>query len=118
MRNDAVVVSDLWFRYLGGRDYALRGISFELKEGEWLLVLGPTGSEKSTLLLIIPRFVPGELKGEVSVFGVNLAKVGVADMASIAAIVLQDPEAQVMAFTVEEEGRLPWRTYQYREMRG
>jgi len=85
----------------------LKGISFSLEEGEWLLVLGPTGSGKSTLLLtlngIIPCFIPGELEGEVRVFGLDPAKVGVAEMARVAAIVLQDPEAQVIAFTVEEE---------------
>jgi len=105
--NEAVEVSDLWFRYLGGRSFVLKGISFSLEEGEWLLVLGPTGSGKSTLLLtlngIIPCFIPGELEGEVRVFGLDPAKVGVAEMARVAAIVLQDPEAQVIAFTVEEE---------------
>jgi len=107
VRNEAVKVSDLWFRYLGGKDFVLRGVNFSLEEGEWLLVLGPTGSGKSTLLLtlngIIPCFIPGELKGEVKVFGRDPAKVGVAKMAQVAAIVLQDPEAQVIAFTVEEE---------------
>lgn len=46
---------DVWFRYPDtGRD-VLRGLSFTIREGEAVAIVGPTGSGKSTLVSLIPR---------------------------------------------------------------
>lgn len=103
----AVEVEDLYFTYLGSRRPSLRGVSFTLDEGETLLIVGPSGAGKSTLIMtlngVIPSVVAGELKGGVKVFGMNPAEEGVAEMAKYVAYVFQDPESQIIAFTVEEE---------------
>jgi len=103
----AIEVENLYFRYLGEEEPALKDVSFSLDRGEALLILGATGSGKTTLVLtingIIPNVIPGELKGTVRVFGMNPAEEGVARMARHVAYVFQDPEAQVVAFTVEDE---------------
>jgi len=103
----AVEVENLYFRYLGEEEPALKDVSFSLDKGEALLILGATGSGKTTLVLtingIIPNVIPGELRGSVRVFGMNPAEEGVARMARHVAYVFQDPEAQVVAFTVEDE---------------
>jgi len=103
----AVEVKDLYFTYLGSHRPSLRRVSFTLDEGETLLIVGPSGAGKSTLIMtlngVIPSVVAGELKGSVKVFGKNPAEEGVAEMAKYVAYVFQDPESQIIAFTVEEE---------------
>lgn len=44
------------FRYAGARDFALRGVSFKASKGETVAIIGSTGSGKSTLVRMIPRF--------------------------------------------------------------
>lgn len=59
--------------------WALRGVSFELKEGEWLGVVGANGSGKTTLLKIIAGITPAT-KGSVDVRGriATILQLGVA----------------------------------------
>ncbi len=51
-----VVFENVGFRYHGAEQSALKGISFEAKPGETTAIIGSTGSGKSTLVNLIPRF--------------------------------------------------------------
>jgi ATP-binding cassette subfamily B protein len=59
------------FRYPGAEEPALENISFEAKPGEVTAIIGGTGSGKSTLVNLIPRFYDVE-KGSVLVDGVDV----------------------------------------------
>ena len=48
-----VRVEDVYFRYLGAEDYALRGVNLEIRRGEAVGLVGPSGSGKSTLVDLI-----------------------------------------------------------------
>ena len=48
--------SDVRFRYAGGEQEILRGVSFTVEPGQLVALLGTTGSGKSTLINLIPRF--------------------------------------------------------------
>lgn len=59
------------FAYKGAGNDALRNVSFEVKEGETIGIIGPTGSGKSTLISLIPRFYDVS-DGEITVEGINV----------------------------------------------
>lgn len=59
------------FKYPDAEEYLLRNISFKVKKGETVAFIGSTGSGKSTLINLIPRFYD-VTDGEVLVDGVNV----------------------------------------------
>jgi ATP-binding cassette subfamily B protein len=59
------------FKYPGGADYVLQNISFTAKQGETVAFIGSTGSGKTSLVNLIPRFYD-PTEGEVLVNGVNV----------------------------------------------
>ena len=59
------------FKYPDGEDYVLKGISFKANKGETIAFIGSTGSGKSTLINLIPRFYDAT-EGEVLVDGENV----------------------------------------------
>jgi ATP-binding cassette subfamily B protein len=59
------------FRYPGASDYVLQDISFTAKKGETLAFIGSTGSGKSTLISLIPRFYD-TTEGDILVDGINV----------------------------------------------
>lgn len=61
----------VYFRYPDSEEYTLRDISFSLKPGQTTAIIGPTGSGKSTLIQLIPRFYDvGE--GSITLDGVDI----------------------------------------------
>ncbi|MBR6792165.1 MAG: ABC transporter ATP-binding protein, partial [Ruminococcus sp.] len=69
--NVAVEFDDVSFSYNSSGEYALEHISFTAEKGETIGIIGGTGSGKSTLVNLIPRFYDCTL-GSVSVNGVNV----------------------------------------------
>ncbi len=65
-----IQVENLCFRYPGTSDLVLKEISFKLKKGEKLGIVGRTGSGKTTLISVLLRLYPFE-KGVVLINGVN-----------------------------------------------
>ena len=59
------------FKYPDGEEYVLKDISFKAKKGEVVAFIGSTGSGKSTLINLIPRFYE-VTAGEVLVDGINV----------------------------------------------
>ena len=59
------------FKYPDGDEYVLKDISFTAKKGETVAIIGSTGSGKTTLINLIPRFYD-VTEGEVLVDGINV----------------------------------------------
>lgn len=59
------------FKYPGANEYVLRNISFKAEPGETIAFIGSTGSGKSTLINLIPRFYDAT-EGEVLINGENI----------------------------------------------
>jgi energy-coupling factor transporter ATP-binding protein EcfA2 len=100
-------ITNLSFTYPGAEQPALREINFAVKAGEFLGITGPAGAGKSTLVLclngIIPYFQNGNLTGRVCINGQDTLQMSCAEIAHRIGSVFQDPEAQIVAPTVEDE---------------
>jgi len=62
---------DVSFKYADADEYMLKNISFVAKQGETVAIIGSTGSGKSSLLSLIPRFYD-VTEGEVLIDGINV----------------------------------------------
>lgn len=66
-----VEFKDVSFKYPDSQEYYLRNISFTANTGDTIAIIGSTGSGKSTLINLIPRFFDAT-EGEVLVDGINV----------------------------------------------
>ncbi|RKH70214.1 ABC transporter ATP-binding protein [Corallococcus aberystwythensis] len=94
-----IELRDVRFRYAGSEREILRGVSVTLEPGQLVAVLGTTGSGKSTLINLLPRFydVTG---GAVLLDGQDVRDVTLASLRSQIGVVLQD--ALLFSGTVRE----------------
>jgi energy-coupling factor transport system ATP-binding protein len=85
----------------------LEGLTFTIEEGEMVLVIGSTGTGKSSLLRLVNGLVPhhtgGILAGDVSVDGISTQLVRPGELAHLIGIVGQNPSTGFVTDTVEEE---------------
>jgi len=84
-----VVFADVHFRYPGGEREILRGVSFAIEPGQTVAILGTTGSGKSTLMNLLPRFYD-MTGGAVTVDGHDVRHVTLASLRGQIGIVLQE----------------------------
>ncbi len=100
-------INDLRFRYRGAKEPALDGVSLELRQGEFLAVMGPSEAGKSTLCAalngLIPHYHKGKFEGSVVVFGRDTRQFTVSEMAQDVGLVFQDFEGQLFSTNVELE---------------
>lgn len=85
----------------------LSPLSLEIKAGDAVLVTGPSGCGKSTLARcltgLIPHLYRGELSGEVRIDDMPTAQTPLWQLAERAGMVFQNPAAQMLTTSVEEE---------------
>ncbi|HEV8516922.1 MAG TPA: ABC transporter ATP-binding protein [Candidatus Limnocylindrales bacterium] len=102
-----VELDGLTFRYRRASEPAIRDVSLAIGPGEILLVAGPSGGGKSTLVRaingLIPHAYPGELRGSVRIEGRPTTDLRLRDIALSVGTVLQDPAKQILGATVETE---------------
>lgn len=101
-RAPAVSFEDVSFSYDGSDRYALHGVSVDVLKGETIGVIGGTGSGKSTLVNLIPRFYDAT-KGEIKVFGHDVRGYSFAQLRGMIGMVPQ--RAVLFSGTVRENMR-------------
>lgn len=96
-----IAVSDLCYRYPDGTA-ALNGVSFTVRRGERVALLGPTGSGKSTLLQHLNGLLlPGS--GVVAIDGMVVSPSTLRDVRRRVGLVFQDPNDQLFLPTLLED---------------
>jgi energy-coupling factor transporter ATP-binding protein EcfA2 len=105
--HELIKFENVWFTYAGADSPALRGVSFSVRSGEFILLSGPSGCGKSTLLRcmngLIPHFHEGDLSGTVRVAGVDTRTTNVYQLAQVVGLVFPDPESQLVALEVQDD---------------
>ena len=79
---------NVWFAY-SGVDYVLKNISFEIKPGETLAIVGSTGSGKTSTISILNRLYEIQ-KGSIEIDGINTRDLDLQYLRDRMAVVLQD----------------------------
>lgn len=106
MNKPPIIFSDVSFEYPIAEEQSVRalsGLSFSIKEGEFVGIIGHNGSGKSTLAKLMNGLLT-PTKGKVEVFGVDTKDTkAMHKMRSNVGVVFQNPDNQLVASTVEED---------------
>ena len=94
-----ITFEDVHFRYPGADQEVLQGVSFEVKPGEFVAILGMTGSGKSTIMNLIPRFYD-VTAGSVRIDGHDVRRLKLDSLRSHLGIVFQ--ETTLFSGTIRE----------------
>lgn len=103
----AATVRGLRFTYGGASTPALDGVDLDVAGREILLLEGPSGEGKSTLLRalcgLVPHFHGGRFEGSVTVAGHDTVRTDPARICRMAGMVFQDPEGQAVLGSVDRD---------------
>ncbi|MFJ9152993.1 ABC transporter ATP-binding protein [Streptomyces sp. NPDC102270] len=98
---------DVSVMYDGAPEPTVQGVDFEVPEGELVLLVGPSGVGKSTILGavsgLVPHFTGGTLRGRVTVAGRDTRTHKPRELADVVGTVGQDPLSHFVTDTVEDE---------------
>ena len=83
-------------------DYILKDVTFHVKQGEWLSIVGHNGSGKSTMIRLIDGLLEAE-SGEIIIDGDKLTLENVWEKRRHIGMVFQNPDNQFVGATVEDD---------------
>lgn len=98
-----IEVKNLSYRYdHKSEDYILKDVSFHVKQGEWLSIVGHNGSGKSTTVRLIDGLLEAE-SGDIIISGDKLTADNVWEKRRQVGMVFQNPDNQFVGATVEDD---------------
>ena len=98
-----IEVKDLKYKYNeADTTYTLNGVSFHVKQGEWLSIIGHNGSGKSTTVRLIDGLLEAE-SGDIIIAGDKLTVDNVWEKRRQIGMVFQNPDNQFVGATVEDD---------------
>jgi energy-coupling factor transporter ATPase len=104
---NVIKTDSLTYTYPGSSKPSIKDASIQIQNGEFVLITGPSGCGKTTLCRclngLIPHFYQGELKGSITVAGLNVVDQQIYELAKHVGFVFQNPENQLFALSVEKD---------------
>ncbi|HFI0804058.1 energy-coupling factor ABC transporter ATP-binding protein [Streptococcus suis] len=98
-----IEVKNLKYKYnQEDEQYTLNDVSFHVKQGEWLSIIGHNGSGKSTTVRLIDGLLEAE-SGDIYIDGDALTVDNVWDKRRLIGMVFQNPDNQFVGATVEDD---------------
>ncbi|MCM3728593.1 energy-coupling factor ABC transporter ATP-binding protein [Neobacillus cucumis] len=102
MKKSIVSLKGVSFQYDTQERYALKNVSFDIYEGEWLAIVGHNGSGKSTMAKLLNGLqFPQE--GEITISNVMLNEETIWDVRKKVGMVFQNPDNQFVGTTVQDD---------------
>jgi len=86
--NNEIVFDDVWMKY-DSSNWILKGVSFKLKKGKNIAIVGRTGEGKTTLVNVLLRFYDYQ-KGSIKIDGIELKDISFNSLRRIIGMVWQD----------------------------
>ncbi|VEU70171.1 ABC transporter ATP-binding protein [Mycoplasmopsis glycophila] len=81
---------NVYFKYLPeSRDYQLKNATFQVKKGQTVAIVGPTGAGKTTIISLLSKYYDYQL-GNIKIDGMELKNIKTSDLRDNLTIVLQD----------------------------
>jgi cobalt transport protein ATP-binding subunit len=108
-----IIVDTVSYTYPSGVD-ALRDVSLQIKDGEFVAIMGENGAGKTTLVKHFNGILK-PTKGEVTINGSSTKKASVAELSKNVGLVFQNPDHQLFCETVEDEVAFGMRNFGFDE---
>ncbi len=107
LERGSIKVDLLRFKYKDSLTNIFNSLNFKIEKGEFVGLMGRTGSGKTTSMMLlnglIPHFIEGEFEGNVYSNSMNTLRYRIQTMSRFVGLVLQDPETQIFGITVERD---------------
>ena len=93
-----IEIKDVYYAY-NEQNKAIDGVSFDIKQGDYVTIIGHNGSGKSTLAKLIAGLLPVK-SGSITVGGLEVNEDNIAAIRTRLGIVFQNPDNQFIGSTV------------------
>lgn len=107
LERGSILVDSIRYKYKNGISDTLNNLNIKIDKGEFVGLMGRTGSGKTTSLMLlnglIPHFFEGEFQGNVIANTMNTLRYRIQTLARFICLVMQDPETQIFGITVEKD---------------
>lgn len=107
MKKPLIEFVEFGFQYHSQSEPTLLELNCTIYEGEKVLIVGPSGSGKSSFAHcingLIPFYYSGEMTGSLKIRGKELRELNLTQISDLVGTVLQDPDGQFVGLTVAED---------------
>ncbi|WP_160725558.1 energy-coupling factor ABC transporter ATP-binding protein [Bacillus sp. USDA818B3_A] len=102
MKKSIVSLKEVSYQYDTQERYALKNVSFDIYEGEWLAIVGHNGSGKSTMAKLL-NGLQFPMEGEIIIDSISLSEETIWDVRKRVGMVFQNPDNQFVGTTVQDD---------------
>lgn len=107
MSKPIIELEGVSWAYTRSKSWALKNISIQIEEGDFIAIMGENGSGKTSFCRLlnglIPHTLKGKLLGSVKVDGIHTASSTMSALTAKVGMVFEDPETQLFTATVYDE---------------